>query len=117
MNRPTLPGRTSLFTAAGLTLFAAVSILTSPAANAAQVVVQRVQVSAFDFATPGAQRALDKRIRTAIDAVCVQPNRQLPRTLAVVAGIDSCRVAAMRSVRQQLTDLGLRQAVRAVQGS
>ena len=115
MSRPTLPGRTSLFTAAGLTLLAVISLVTSPAVHAEQVAVQRVQVSSFDFATPSAQRALEKRVRTAIDAVCVKPNRELPRSLAVVSGIDACRAAAMRSVRQQFTDLGLRPAVRAVQ--
>ena len=115
MNRRTLPGRTSLFTAAGLTLLAAISLAISPTVHAAQVAVQRVQVSAFDFATPSAQRALEKRIRTAIDAVCVLPNRELPRSLAVAAGIDACRAAAMRSVRQQLTDLGVRPGVRAAQ--
>jgi UrcA family protein len=113
MNRPTLPGRTSLFTAAGLTLLTAISLGISPAAHSAQFAVQRVQVSDFDFATPKAQRALDRRISTAIDRVCVLPNRELPRSIAVVAGIESCRAAAMRSVRQQLSDMGYRPAVRA----
>jgi UrcA family protein len=117
MNRPTLPGRTSLFTAAGLTLLTAISLGISPAAHSAHSAqaVQRVQVSGFDFATPKAQRALDRRIRTAIDRVCVLPNRELPRSIAVVTGIESCRAAAMRSVRQQLSDMGYRPAVRAAQ--
>jgi UrcA family protein len=115
MNRPTLPGRTSLFTAAGLTLLTAISLGISPAAHSTQVAVQRVQVSGFDFATPKAQRALDRRIRTAIDQVCVQPNRALPRSLAVIAGIDACRTAAMRSARQQLSELGARHGVRTAQ--
>jgi hypothetical protein len=39
----------------------------------------------------------------------------LPRSIAVVTGIESCRAAAMRSVRQQLSDMGYRPTVRAAQ--
>jgi UrcA family protein len=115
MYRLTIPGRTSLFAAAGLTLLAVISLVRSPAAQAAQQPEQRVQVSSLDFATPKAQRALQRRIRTAIDRVCVQPNRGLPRTIAATTGIESCRAAAMRSARQQLSDLGFRPAVQAAQ--
>ena len=45
MHRPTLPGRTSLFTAAGLTLFAAFSLVITPSAHSAQIPLQRVQVA------------------------------------------------------------------------
>lgn len=116
MYRATLPGRTSLFTAAGLTVVAALSLFASPAAPAAQIPLQRVQVSDLDLATPRGQQLLTRRIDAAIDAVCVQPNRELPRSRVVLEGIDACRAAAIASVRQQLTSLGLRPEVRAVQG-
>ncbi|HMA12942.1 MAG TPA: UrcA family protein [Steroidobacteraceae bacterium] len=115
MDRFTLPGRTSLFTAAGLTLLAAVSLLVSPALRAAPIPLQRVQVSDLDLATPKGQRILEKRIGAAIEAVCVHPNRDLPRSRAVVQGIDACRAAALGSVRRQLADLGFQPGVRAVQ--
>jgi UrcA family protein len=115
MHRLTIPGRTSLFTAAGLTLLAALSLVTSPPAHAARIPLQRVQVADLDLATPGGQRALEKRIETAINAVCVQPNRELPRTRQVVEGVDACRSAALASARRQLTTLGIRPGVRAVQ--
>ena len=115
MNRLTLPGRTTLLPVAGLTLVAACSLLASPAARAAQIPLQRVQVGDLDLATPSGQRKLGRRIEAAINAVCVQPNRELPRSRVVVDGIDACRAAALVSVRHQLVDLGMRPAFRAVQ--
>jgi len=115
MNRPTLPGRSSLFFAAGLTLLAAFSLVVSPAVHAGQIPLQRVQVGDLDLATPKGQRQLDKRIDAAIHAVCVAPNRDLPRSRVVVEGIDACRAAARASVRHQLVDLGVRPGVRAAQ--
>jgi|JI102314A1RNA_FD_contig_31_7781676_length_413_multi_2_in_0_out_0_1 UrcA family protein len=115
MNRPTLPGRSSHFFAAGLTLFAAFSLVAAPAVRAAQIPLQRVQVGDLDLATPRGQRQLDKRIDAAIHAVCVAPNSGLPRSRVVVEGIDACRAAARASVRHQLADLGIRPGVRAAQ--
>lgn len=115
MHRPTLPGRTSLFVAAGLTVFAAFFLVASPAVHAAQIPLQRVQVGDLDLATPKGHRTLGRRIDAAINAVCVKPNSELPRTRAVVEGIDACRAAALVSVRHQLADLGIRPDVRAVQ--
>lgn len=115
MDRLTLPGRASLFTAATLTLLAAVSLVASPAARATEIPLQRVQVGDLDLATPKGQRALDRRIEAAIEAVCVQPNRQLPRSRVVVDGIASCQAAALASVKRQLADLGVRPEIRAVQ--
>jgi len=115
MKRPPLPGRSSLFFAAGLTLIAAFSLAVSPAVQAAQIPLQRVQIGDLDLATPKGQRQLDKRIDAAIHAVCVAPNRDLPRSRAAIEGIDACRAAARASVRHQLADLGIRARVRAVQ--
>lgn len=115
MHRPTLPGRTSLFTAAGLTLFAAFSLVITPSAHSAQIPLQRVQVGDIDLATPSGQRQLARRIDAAISSVCVHPNRNLPRTRATVAGIEACRVAALRSAQRQLAALGVRPEVRAAQ--
>lgn len=114
MHRLTIPGRTSLFTAAGLTLLTAFSLVTSTPAHAARIPLQRVQVADLDLATPGGKQVLEKRIETAINAVCVQPNRDLPRTRQVVHGIDACRSAALASARRQLADLGIRPDLRAV---
>ncbi len=114
MHRLIIPGRTSLFTAAGLTLLAALSLVNSTPAHAARIPLQRVHVADLDLATPGGQRALEQRIERAINAVCVQPNRDLPRTRQVVGGIDACRSAALASARRQLADLGIRPDVRAV---
>lgn len=113
MNLPTIPGRSSLFFAAGLTVIAVFSLVASPPVSAAQIPLQRVQVGDLDLATPQGKRQLDKRIDAAIHAVCVAPNRELPRSRRVVEGIDSCRAAASASVRHQLADLGLRAEVRA----
>jgi len=115
MNRLSIPGRSSLFFAAGLTVLAAFSLVATPAARAAQIPLQRVQVGDLDLATPKGVRQLDKRIEAAIHAVCVAPNRDLPRSRVVVEGIDACRAAAHASVRHQLADLGVRPGVRAVQ--
>jgi UrcA family protein len=115
MNRPTLPGRSSLFVAAGLTALAAFSLVASPAARATPIPLQRVQIGDLDLATPKGQRQLDRRIVAAIHAVCVAPNRELPRSRLVVEGINACRAAARASVQHQLADLGVRPAVRAVQ--
>lgn len=114
MHRLTIPGRSSLFTTAGLTLLAALSLVTSPSAHAARIPLQRVQVTDLDLATPSGQRTLERRIETAINAVCVRPNRDLPRTRQVVEGVDACRAAALASARRQLTSLGIRPGVRAV---
>lgn len=115
MHRPTLPGRTSLFTAAGLTLFAALSLVAAPSAHSAQIPLERVQVGDIDLATPSGQRQLARRIDAAIRSVCERPNRGLPRTRATVRGIETCRAAALQSAQRQLAALGVRPEVRAAQ--
>ena len=52
MNRLTLPGRSSLFFAAGLTVLAVFSLAASPAVCAAQIPLQRVWVGDLDPTSP-----------------------------------------------------------------
>jgi UrcA family protein len=113
MNRPSLPGSTSIFLVFALTMFATIALVASPVTHARQVPLQRVQVGDIDLATPNGQRHLARRIDAAINAVCVQPNRSLPRSRAVVEAIDACRTAALLSARHQLADLGIRPGVQA----
>ncbi len=67
MQHPTLPGRASLFTAAGLTFIAALSLLASPTVRAA-LPPQVIEASRIDLAIP---------------APCLRaaPEKQKPRPL------------------------------------
>jgi UrcA family protein len=98
-----------------LSLALALSLAQATALEAAQPPTKIVKVSDLDLSTARGQRLLDRRVKAAVYAVCVQVNSGAPRSEYVLASIEQCKTRAFDSVQQQLARMGVEPDTRAAQ--
>ncbi len=89
---------TAMLLAAAIATFPAIAPATEPTAR-------RVKIADLDLASPLGRQTLDRRVRLAIEQVC------LPRGAASnrpsVKRVNACRQAARENVQRQLAEHGL----------
>ena len=106
MQRNLIDVRKGRPTMAGGVLFAVLG-LTPVTLPAAQVPTEQVRITDLDLATPAGQQVFERRLKAAVDRVCVRPNSQLPQTRKVQQGIQRCQVTARADARKQLLAHGI----------
>jgi UrcA family protein len=74
---------------------------------AAEIPVQRVQVADLNLDSAEGQRALERRIRLAIDQVCRPATSELQRHPVARRKADECRQHAWNDVQRQLAAHGV----------
>jgi UrcA family protein len=91
-------------------LVAAALALSSLPAVAAQPPTVNVPISDLDLSTARGQQALERRLKAAIARVCIRPNEQLPRTIAVQQRVHACMASARDGALLQLQVHGIQVA-------
>jgi UrcA family protein len=95
--------------AAGL-LITAMGLAIPTVVPAAKQPTEKVRIADLDLDTAKGQQAFERRLRVALDRVCIRPNDHLPRTRSALRQVEECKSSARNGALQQLQSHGVRLA-------
>lgn len=106
------PGLVTRALAAGAATLITLALAALPTLlPAAEIQVQRVHVADLNLDSPQGQRALERRVRLAIEQVCRPATSELQRHPLARRQADECRQTAWEGVRLQLAAHGVARQV------
>jgi len=84
--------------------------LAIPVVSEAQPPTDKVRISDLDLDTAKGQQAFERRLRVALDRVCIRPNDHLPRTKSALRQVEECKASARNGALLQLQVHGIQLA-------
>jgi UrcA family protein len=84
--------------------------LVAPVVSAAKVPTEKVRIADLDLGTAKGQKAFERRLRVALDRVCIRPNDHLPHTKSALRRLEECKATARSGALRQLQVHGIQLA-------
>jgi len=84
--------------------------LAAPVVSAAQVPTEKVRIADLDLGTAKGQQSFERRLRVALDRVCMRPNDHLPHTRSALKRLEECKTSARNGALRQLQVHGIQLA-------